>query len=137
MKRSSLTADRQLGLGWCFACFCFGFAIVSTPAESGGSTKESVSSTQKESELPTDNLQKQITDLDSQIQKLREKSLELQEKTRAKLQAQLDNLKKQRDTLIPRIEKLRDNSEIAWQDIKVNIQKAIEDLKTSVDSMEK
>jgi uncharacterized protein YoxC len=75
--------------------------------------------------------------LDGEIQKLREQSLELQEKTRAKLQAQLEGFKQQRDTLIPRIEKLRDNSETAWQDIKENIQKAIEDLKASVETMEK
>ena len=63
--------------------------------------------------------------------------MELQEKTRAKLQAHLEGLKQQRENLIPRIEKLRDNSETAWQDIKGNIQKAIEDLKASVDTMEK
>ena len=74
--------------------------------------------------------------LDGQIQKLREKSLQLQEKTRAKLQAQLEHFKKERDTLVPRIEKLRDNSELAWQDIKENIQKVIEDLNTSVDTIQ-
>ncbi len=88
-------------------------------------------------DFSTENLNKQITDLETQIQKLRDQSIELQEKTRAKLQAQLDNFKKQQDTLIPRIEQLRDNSETAWQDIKENIQKAIEDLKLSVDSMKK
>jgi septal ring factor EnvC (AmiA/AmiB activator) len=88
-------------------------------------------------DLSTESLNKQINDLDAQIQKLRDQSLELQEKTRAKLQAQLENLKTQQDALIPRIEKLRDNSETAWQDIKENIQKAIEDLKLSVDTMKK
>ncbi|MEC4682006.1 MAG: hypothetical protein VST67_15085, partial [Nitrospirota bacterium] len=82
-------------------------------------------------------LQKQITALDSQIKKLREQSLALQEKTRATLQAQLDILKREQDTLIPRIEKLRDTSERAWQDIKEKIQKAIEDLKASVSTMGK
>ncbi len=85
----------------------------------------------------TDALHDQITDLENQIQKLREQSLELQEKTRAKLKSQLEYLQKQRDTLIPRIEKLRDHSETAWQDVKENIQKAIEDLKQSVDVLQK
>jgi uncharacterized coiled-coil DUF342 family protein len=106
-------------------------------AEGGTTPKGPAASSQKDTSLSTDNLQKQINDLDGQIQKLREQSLELQEKTRAKLQAHLDGLKQQRDNLIPRIEKLRDNSETAWQDIKGNIQKAIEDLKASVDTMEK
>jgi DNA anti-recombination protein RmuC len=88
-------------------------------------------------DVTTESLNKQITDLDAQIQKLRDQSLELQEKTRAKLQSQLENLKKQQDVLLPRIEQLRDNSETAWEEIKENIQKAIEDLKQSVDSMKK
>lgn len=87
--------------------------------------------------LSTDSLDKQITDLDAQIQKLRDQSLDLQEKTRAKLQAQLEILRKQQDTLIPRIEKLRSDSETAWEEIKENIQKAVEDLKLSVDSLKK
>lgn len=87
--------------------------------------------------LSTDSLDKQITDLDAQIQKLRDQSLDLQEKTRAKLQAQLEILRKQQDTLIPRIEKLRSDSETAWEEIKENIQKAVEDLKLSVDSLNK
>lgn len=87
--------------------------------------------------LSTESLDKQITDLDAQIQKLRDQSLDLQEKTRAKLQAQLEILRKQQDTLIPRIEKLRSDSETAWEEIKENIQKAVEDLKLSVDSLNK
>ncbi|MGD9851434.1 MAG: hypothetical protein AB7T38_09210 [Nitrospirales bacterium] len=90
-----------------------------------------------QSESPTENLHDQIDDLEVQIQKLREQSIELQEKTRLKLKAQIEYLQKQRDSLVPRIEKLRDNSETAWQDIKENIQKAIEELKKSADVMEK
>ncbi|MCA9479523.1 MAG: hypothetical protein KC545_04070 [Nitrospira sp.] len=85
----------------------------------------------------TENLHEQIDDLEAQIQKLREQSLELQERTRLRLKAQIDLLQKQRDSLVPRIERLRDTSETAWQDIKENIQKAIEELKQSVDVMEK
>lgn len=88
-------------------------------------------------ESSTENLHEQIDDLEVQIQKLREQSIELQEKTRLKLKAQIEYLQKQRDSLVPRIEKLRDNSETAWQDIKENIQKAIEELKKSADVMEK
>jgi len=127
----------QLGLMLCFACLWMGFIVIPATAEGGPSKQEAASPSPKDSSLSSENLQKQITDLDGQIQKLREQSLELQEKTRAKLQEQLDNFKQQRETLIPRIEKLRDNSETAWQDIKENIQKAIEDLKTSVDTMKK
>ena len=105
-------------------------------AESAAKKKTPTAVSSNGQDSSSDALQKQITDIDGQIQKLREQSLELQEKTRAKLQQQLEIMRKQRDTLIPRIEKLRDNSENAWQDIKENIQKAIEDLKTSVDSME-
>lgn len=89
------------------------------------------------SESTTENLHEQIDDLEVQIQKLREQSIELQEKTRLKLKAQIEYLQKQRDSLVPRIEKLRDTSETAWQDIKENIQKAIEELKKSADVMEK
>lgn len=129
--------SRQLGFVLCFVCLWIGLTVVPAAAEGGASKKEAASAPQKNGELSSDNLQKQITDLDGQIQKLREQSLALQEKTRAKLQEQLDNFKQQRDTLIPRIEKLRDNSETAWQDIKENIQKAIEDLKSSVDTIKK
>ena len=129
--------SRQLGIGLCFVCLCIGLTVFPVAAQGGTSKKGAPSTPQKDSGLSTDNLQKQITDLDRQIQKLREQSLALQEKTRTKLQAQLEGFKQQRDTLIPRVEKLRDNSETAWQDIKENIQKAIEDLKTSVETMEK
>ena len=128
---------RQFGIGLLFAFLCFGLSVVSVSAESGTTSKGSAISSKKDTNLSTDNLQKQINDLDGQIQNLREKSIELQQKTRAKLQAQLDGLKQQRDTLLPRIEKLQDNSEAAWKDIKENIQKAIEDLKASVDTIEK
>ena len=129
--------NRQLGLVLLFACLWMGYTVFPAAAEGGVSKQGAPSPTPKDSGVSSENLQKQITDLDGQIQKLREQSLALQEKTRAKLQEQLDTFKQQRDTLIPRIEKLRDNSETAWQDIKENIQKAIEDLKTSVDTMEK
>lgn len=129
--------NRQLGIGLCLVCLCLGFTVLPAAAEGEASKKDTSSTSQKDGGLSTDSLQKQITDLDGQIQKLREQSLELQEKTRAKLQAQLESLKKQRDTLIPRIEKLRENSESAWQDIKENIQKAIEDLKSSVNTVQK
>lgn len=131
------TIGKSFGVGLLFGCLWLGLSVVSVGAEGGTTPKNSATSSQKDTGLSTDNLQKQISDLDGQIQKLREQSLELQEKTRAKLQAQLEGFKQQRDTLIPRIEKLRDNSETAWQDIKENIQKAIEDLKASVETMEK
>jgi TolA-binding protein len=129
--------SRQIGLVCTFAFLCIGFTVVPAVAEGGETKQGAASSSSKDGGLSSENLHKQITDLDGQIQKLRAQSLELQEKTRAKLQEQLDNFKQQRDTLIPRIEKLRDNSETAWQDVKDNIQKAIEDLKTSVDTMDK
>lgn len=129
--------SRQVGLVCSFAFLWIGFTVVPAVAEGGETKQGAASSSSKDGGLSSDNLQKQITDLDGQIQKLRAQSLELQEKTRAKLQEQLDSFKQQRDTLIPRIEKLRDNSETAWQDIKDNIQKAIEDLKTSVDTLDK
>jgi SMC interacting uncharacterized protein involved in chromosome segregation len=106
-------------------------------AEGEANPKGSVATSGKDSELFTDNLKEEITNLDSQIQKLREQSVALQEQTRAKLQAQLDILKQQQDALVPRIERFRDNSERAWEDIKDNIQKAIEDLKASADTMNK
>lgn len=120
---------RQCAIGIMVGCLWLSFGTAPALAE-GGDAKSN-------SEQGTDNLAKQITDLDGQIQKLREQSLALQEKTKAKLQQQLEILKKQRDTLVPRIEKLRDNSELAWQDIKENIQRAIQDLKTSVETIEK
>ena len=131
------TMGRQFSIGLLFGYLCLCFSVLPVAAEGKTTPKGAGASSQKDTSLSTDNLQKQINDLDGQIQKLREQSLELQEKTRAKLQAQLSGLKRQRDTLLPRIEKLRDNSEAAWHDIKENIQKAIEDLKVSVDTMEK
>jgi cell division protein FtsB len=107
--------------------------VFAASAPNASSTSESSSG----STSSTDALHDQINELENQIQKLREQSLELQEKTRAKLKSQLEYLQKQRDTLIPRIEKLRDHSETAWQDVKDNIQKAIEDLKQSVDVLQK
>ncbi len=123
-------------LGWVIAWLFLGMGVTFVSAEDSAVKKPGPVAAGVE-DLSTENLNKQITDLETQIQKLRDQSIELQEKTRAKLQAQLDNFKKQQDTLIPRIEQLRDNSESAWQDIKENIQKAIEDLKLSVDSMKK
>ena len=131
------TMGRQFSRGLLFGYLCLCFSVLPVTAEGKTTPKGAAASPQKDTRLSTDNLQKQINDLDGQIQKLREQSLELQEKTRAKLQAQLNGLKQQRDTLLPRIEKLRDNSEAAWHDIKENIQKAIEDLKVSVDTIEK
>ena len=128
---------RQWGVVLCFAYLWIVLPVGSVGAVGGTGSKEASSPSQKDGSLSSETLQKQITDLDGQIQNLRAQSLALQEKTRAKLQEQLDSFKQQRDTLIPRIEKLRDNSETAWQDIKENIQKAIEDLKTSVDTMDK
>ncbi|MDH4360119.1 MAG: FlxA-like family protein [Nitrospirota bacterium] len=112
-----------------------GISVVA--AEAASSNKAPGATANEGTDLSTDSLNKQINDLDAQIQNLRDQSLELQEKTRAKLQAQLEHLKTQQETLIPRIERLRDNSETAWQDIKENIQKAIEDLKLSADSMKR
>ena len=129
-------AASLLGMGWIMACLFLGSGVSLGSAEDRAG-KKTGSVAAGADEFSTENLNKQITDLDTQIQKLRDQSIELQEKTRAKLQAQLENFKKQQDTLIPRIEQLRDNSETAWQDIKENIQKAIEDLKLSVDSMKK
>ncbi|MDR4461316.1 MAG: hypothetical protein MRJ67_12520 [Nitrospirales bacterium] len=125
-----------LGIGWIMACLFLGSGVSLVSAEDRAG-KKTGSVAAGGDEFSTENLNKQITDLETQIQKLRDQSIELQEKTRAKLQAQLENFKKQQDTLIPRIEQLRDNSETAWQDVKENIQKAIEDLKLSVDSMKK
>ncbi len=128
---------RQCGLGLCLVCVWLGLGLVPAMAEDKVATKGSAATSENNSILSTDNLQKQISDLDGQIQKLREQSLALQEKTRAKLQSHLEMLRRERDILLPRIEKLRDNSARAWQDVKENIQKAIEDLKASVDTMEK
>ncbi len=128
--------SKPLGLGVFLVCLWLGVAVVPVAAEGGTNKKSPASSSQENADFSTGTLQQQITDLDGQIQKLREKSLELQEKTRAKLQAQLEHFKKERDSLVPRIEKLRDNSELAWQDIKENIQKVIEDLNTSVDTIQ-
>lgn len=122
--------------GWVIACLFMGIGVTFVSAEDTAVKKPGQVAAGGD-DLSTENLNKQITDLETQIQKLRDQSIELQEKTRAKLQAQLDTFKKQQDTLIPRIEQLRDNSESAWQDIKENIQKAIEDLKHSVDTMKK
>ena len=128
---------RQCGLGLCLVCVWLGLGLVPSMAEDKVATKGSAATSENNSILSTDNLQKQISDLDGQIQKLREQSLALQEKTRAKLQSHLEMLRRERDTLLPRIEKLRDNSERAWLDIKESIQRAIEDLTASVDSMKK
>ena len=139
MKKHSRSQSKglfhlNLVFGMCTLCFF----LVSEPflAQSAEppSTGQPFTS---QSDATTENLHEQINDLESQIQKLRAQSLELQEKTRLKLRAQIDLLQKQRDSLVPRIERLRDNSENAWQDIKENIQKAIEELKRSVDVMEK
>jgi len=127
----------MLGMVWVVACLTLGTGVLFVSAEGTAGKKAPGSTAAGGDEFSTENLNKQITDLETQIQKLRDQSLELQEKTRAKLQAQLESFKKQQDTLIPRIEQLRDNSETAWQDIKENIQKAIEDLKLSADSMKK
>jgi predicted RNase H-like nuclease (RuvC/YqgF family) len=127
----------KLGMGLLGAYLFIVIGVSLAGAESVSSPKDSGPAAAGKEDVSTDSLNKQINDLDAQIQKLRDQSLELQEKTRAKLQAQLENLKKQQDTLIPRIERLRDDSETAWQEIKENIQKAIEDLKLSVDSMKK
>jgi TolA-binding protein len=133
---ANLNMSRVFVLGLTLSCLGLGLGVLPSGADGGAEKKVAASSPQKD-KLSNENLQKQIGDLDVQIQKLREQSLELQEKTRAKLQMQLDGLKQQRDTLLPRIEKLRDSSEAAWQDVKENIQKTIEDLKASVDAMEK
>ncbi len=130
-------ATLRMGILWAVVTLSLGFGVSPVAAEGAPGSKAPGPTTEGRDDLSTDNLNKQINDLDAQIKKLRDQSLELQQKTRAKLQAQLDNFKKQQDTLIPRIEMLRDNSETAWQDIKENIQKAIEDLKLSVDSMKK
>ncbi|GJL57391.1 MAG: hypothetical protein NPIRA03_02480 [Nitrospirales bacterium] len=126
----------SLGRGCTLACLFLGIGMPIVSAEDTADKKTGPGAARVD-DLSTESLNKQITDLEIQIQKLRDQSIELQEKTRAKLQAQLDIFKKQQDTLIPRIEQLRDNSETAWQDIKENIQKAIEDLKLSVDSIKK
>ncbi len=128
---------RQGCMGFCLMCVWLSLGLVPAMAEDKVATTGSAATSENNSILSTDSLQKQISDLDGQIQKLREQSLALQERTRAKLQSQLDILKRERDTLLPRIEKLRDNSARAWEDVKENIQRAIEDLKASVGTMEK
>ncbi len=133
---ASQNMSTPLGLGVLLVCLWLSVVVAPVAAENGATKKSAAASSQGITGLTTDTLQEQITDLDGQIQRLREKSLELQEKTRAKLQAQLEQFKKERDNLVPRIEKLRDNSELAWQDIKENIQKVIEDLNTSVDTIQ-
>ncbi len=117
------------------ACFWLSLSVAPVAAGSEPKKNSTPSTSQKDGGLSSENLQSQISDLDGQIQNLREQSLALQERTRAKLQEQLEFFKHERDTLVPRIEKLRDNSEVAWQDIKANIQKVIDDLNTSVDTI--
>lgn len=128
-------ATLTLGMGLIVCSLFIGTGVALGAAEGALSNKAPRPTAAGGDDLSNDSLNEQITDLDAQIQKLRKQSLELQEKTRAKLQAQLEILKKQQDTLIPRIEKLQDNSETAWQDFKENIQKTIEDLKLAADSM--
>ena len=135
--RGYRTMCRQLTVSGLVMVLFWGLGISSVAAEGDAGKKGSGANSEKSTGQSNDPLQKQINDLDSQIQKLRDQSLELQEKTKAKLQNQLEILKQQRDALVPRIEKLRDNSEMAWQDIKENIQKAIEDLKASVETIDK
>ena len=141
MDRVSLqqtrSVTRRLGISLVLTSLFLGTGISVVAAEGASSNRAPGATANEGTDLSTDSLNKQINDLDAQIQKLRDQSLELQEKTRAKLQAQLEHLKTQQETLIPRIERLRDNSETAWQDIKENIQKAIEDLKLSADSMKR
>jgi peptidoglycan hydrolase CwlO-like protein len=100
------TMGRPFGIGLLFAFLWIGLSVVPVAAEGETTPKGSAVSSKKNTSLSTDNLQKQINDLDGQIQNLREKSLELQQKTRAKLQAQLDGLKQQRDTLRKTFKKL-------------------------------
>ncbi len=126
---------RRLIIVLVLVCFWLSLAVAPVAAESEPKKNTTPSTSQKDSGFSSENLQRQISDLDGQIQSLREQSLALQERTRAKLQAQLEFIKNERDTLIPRIEKLRDNSEVAWQDIKENIQKVIEDLNASVETI--
>ncbi|MEC4681071.1 MAG: hypothetical protein VST67_10285, partial [Nitrospirota bacterium] len=98
----SRTMSRPFGIGLVMACLWLGLAVIPAAAEGEASKKGSAAIAEKSSASSTDKLQKQITALDSQIKKLREQSLALQEKTRATLQAQLDILKREQDTLIPR-----------------------------------
>lgn len=135
--KNTCGAPVGLGIGLIIACLSLGADILPVAAENTSNARVSGSDTTGEEDFSAESLNKQINDLDAQIQKLRDQSLELQEKTRAKLQVQLEMLKKQQDSLIPRIEKLRIDSETAWEEIKENIQKAVEDLKHSVDSMKK
>jgi septal ring factor EnvC (AmiA/AmiB activator) len=127
----------RLGIGLVVIIFFLVAGVSIVAAEGISNSKVPGPTATGRDDFSTESLNKQITDLDAQIQKLRDQSLELQEKTRAKLQAQLEILKKQQDTLIPRIEKLRNDSETAWEEVKENIQKAVEDLKHSVDAMNK
>ena len=64
--------NRQFVVRLCIACVWLALGVVPSAAESGESKKGSASTSQKNSDLSTDNLQKEISDLDSQIQKLRE-----------------------------------------------------------------
>ncbi len=132
----SRTLSQAFGVGVFSVCLWLGLGVIPAVAEGEASQEGSVATSGETSAFSIDHLKDQITNLDSQIQKLREQSLALQEKTREKLQSQLDILKQQQDALLPRIEIFRDDSERAWLDIKENIQKAIEDLKASVEAMD-
>jgi len=94
----------QLGLSIALtvAGWGLGLNVSSAEAESAVSKKTPAAASSPSDDSSTDSLQNQISNLDIQIQKLREQSWELQEKTRAKLQEQLEIMKTQRDTLIPR-----------------------------------
>ena len=63
--------SKQLALGLCLACFWLGLTVLPVAAEGEAKKKASASSSQKDSELSTDNLQKQITDLDAQVEPVR------------------------------------------------------------------
>lgn len=79
-----------------------------------------------------DHLQRQIKELEHEIERLREKAQPLQDDVKHKIEEQLKKLQAQKDAIIVKLNKIREGSGEAWEELKQGLLNALEDLKRSI-----